>query len=254
MQEFVAALRAEFAKLRGSRGPLIALALFPAISIAVAALDGASANHAIATHSKLLAGDFTPQQAGLDGILYGQVALIALGVLAVTGEYATGMIKLSLLAVPRRGVFLAAKATALAVVATAVAAPTTVAGYLTTQLALGKYGASIGSAGVPRALAGGVAYLVLICLFSAGFAAITRSTVTPLAILIPLVLIGSHLLTLLGATKALARYFPDQAGDQMLTVRATAGGLSPLAGLAVLMAWAAAALLAAGALTKMRDA
>lgn len=228
--------------------------LFVFVSIAVAALGGWSAKQAIETHGRLLRSDFTPQQAGLDGIMYGQVALIALGVVAATCEYGSGMIRLSLPAVPRRGMFSAVKTTVVAALALAVAAPVTVVAYLTTQLALGRYGASIGDAGVPRALAGAVIYLVSMTLFSAGAAVITRSTVAPLAVLIPLVLVGSHLLTIIGATKQLAKYFPDQAGDQMFTVRITAGALSPEVGGAVLLAWAGAAVAVGYVLNRVRDA
>src|SRR5262249_54257881 len=128
------------------------------------------------------------------------------------------------------------------------------AGYATTQVALGKFGASIRDAGVPRAMVGAVAYLVLITLFAAGFAGITRNTVAPLAILIPLVLAGSHLLTLVGATKVIARFAPDQAGEQMLSVHPTSGSLSPLAGFAVLLAWVTVAQLACYVLGRTRDA
>lgn len=256
--EFVAALSAEFAKLRSSRGVSVALALFGFISVGVAALDGWSAHQAIVTHSPMLVSDFTPQQAGLDGVQYGQVALIALGVIVVTGEFGSGMIRLSLLAVPRRGVFLAAKMTALAVVTVVVTAPVAAVAYLTTQVALGPFGASIWSAGVPRALGGAVVYFVLMTLFSAGFAVITRNTVAPLAILIPLVLIGSHLLTLVDATKALAEYLPDRAGDQMLTVKAAgagvSSGLTPLVGCAVLVVWVVVIQVAGYALSQVRDA
>lgn len=251
VEEFIAALRAEFAKFRSLRGLRIALLLFAVITVGLAAVEGLSLRQAIAAHSSRLAPDFTPQQAGFDAALYGQVALIAVGALAVAGEYGSGMIRLSLLAVPRRGVFLAAKMTALTVVATVAAVPVAVGGYAMTQAALGKYGASFRDAGVPRALVGVVAYLVLITLLSAGVAGIARNTIAPLAILIPLVLVGSHLLTLVA--KAVARFAPDQAGEQMLAVHVKAGDMSPAAGFAVLLAWVAAVLLICHAVTRRRD-
>lgn len=253
LEDSMAALRAEFTKIRSSRGALIAAIAFAGISIGVAALDGWSARRAIVTHSHLLRSGFTPQQAGLDGVLYGQVALIALGVLVVTSEYGSGMIRLSLLAVPNRARFIAAKMAALTVAAIAVAVPVTIVSYATTQLALGRYGTSLSAPGVPRALAGAVAYLVLMSLFAAGIAAMTRSPIVPLVILIPMVLVGSHILSIIGATKAIARYFPDQAGNQMLTVHVPAGQLSPIAGFAILLAWAAASQLGGYVLHSVRD-
>jgi hypothetical protein len=59
-----------------------------------------------------------------------------------------------------------------------------------------------------------------------------------LAVLLPMVLAGSHLLSLFGATKEVARYFPDQAGAQMLTVGSHQAG----SGFAVLFARTVAAL------------
>jgi ABC-2 type transport system permease protein len=235
----LAAMRAELTKLRSIRGTLIALMLFVPCSIVVAALDGASAKAAIESHSQLLRAGFTAEQAGLDGILYGQLALLVFGVLAVASEYATGMIRISLLAVPSRGCFYTAKMVTVALAVAIVAIPVTVLSYLVTQFALGSHGASILAAGVPRALAGAVAYLTLMSLFAAGIAALTRSVVAPLVILLPTVLAGSQILSVIGATRAVARYFPDQAGMQLLTVGSHRAGT----GLAVLLAWTVAAQL-----------
>jgi ABC-type transport system involved in multi-copper enzyme maturation permease subunit len=238
VSETLAAVRAETTKLRGIRGTQLALLLFALVSILVAALDGWSAKGALESDNPGLRSDFTPQQAGLDGILYGQLALIVFGVLVVTSEYTSGMMRVSLLAVPRRGRLYAAKMTVTAVAAAAVAVPVTVLGYLVTQWALGSHGASLGASGVPRALAGAVVYLVLMSLFAAGTAAIARNAVLPLAVLLPMVLAGTHILSLIGGTKEMARYFPDQAGRELLTVGSPHTGF----GFTVLLAWTVAAL------------
>ncbi|MGC9437470.1 hypothetical protein [Streptomyces sp. WG5] len=119
MSETAAAVRAEFTKLLGIRGTLAALLLFAPFSLLIAALGGWSAKGAIESDSPGLRPDFTPQQAGLDGVLYGQLALIVFGVLIVSSEYTSGMMRVSLLAVPRRGRLYAAK-TAVTAAATAV--------------------------------------------------------------------------------------------------------------------------------------
>ncbi|CAL9450360.1 hypothetical protein SUDANB145_02428 [Streptomyces sp. enrichment culture] len=238
MSETTAALRAEFTKLRGVRGTFTALLLFAPFSVLIAALGGWSAKGAIESDSPGLRSDFTPEQAGLDGIQYGQLALIVFGVLIVAGEYTSGMMRVSLLAVPRRGRLYAAKMTATAVAAVAVAVPVTVVGYLVTQAALGSHGASIDADGVPRALAGAVVYLTLMSLFAAGVAATARSAVIPLAVLLPMVLAGSQILSVIGATKEVARYFPDRAGAQLLTVDSS----EAYTGALVLLAWTVAAL------------
>ncbi|MFE1955182.1 ABC transporter permease [Streptomyces sp. NPDC059524] len=238
MSETVAAVRAEFTKVRAVRATCLALLLFVPLSVLIAALDGWSAKSAIESDSGMLRDGFTAQQAGLDGILYGQLALIVFGVLVVSTEYSSGMMRVSLLAVPRRGRLYTAKLAVTATAALLVAIPVTVVGYLVTQAALGPHGASIGADGVPRALAGAVLYLTLMSLFATGVAAAARSAVLPLAVLLPLVLAGTQILSVIGATKELARYFPDRAGIQMLTV----GSDDALRGCLVLLAWTAAAL------------
>ncbi|MEV0116156.1 ABC transporter permease [Streptomyces sp. NPDC050844] len=238
MAETLAAVRAEFTKVRGVRGTFLALLLFIPLSLLVAALDGWSARSALESDSGRLRDGFTAEQAGLDGILYGQLALIVFGVLVVSSEYGSGMMRVSLLAVPRRGRLYAAKMAVTATAALLVAIPVTVAGYLVTQLALGSHGASIGADGVPRALAGAVLYLTLMSLFAAGAAAAARSAVVPLAILLPMVLAGSQILSVIGATKEVARYFPDRAGARMLTVDAG----DAYTGGAVLLVWTVTAL------------
>ncbi|NUP23810.1 MAG: ABC transporter permease subunit [Streptomyces sp.] len=239
MSETVAAIRAEFTKLRGVRATFFALLLFVPVSVLIAALGGWSAKGAIESDSPGLRSDFTPEQAGLDGVLYGQLALIVFGALIVSSEYASGMMRVSLLAVPRRGRLYTAKMAVTAAAAAALAIPVTVGSYLVTQLALGPHGSSIDASGVPRALAGAVVYLTLMSLFAAGLAATARSAVIPLAVLLPMVLAGSQILSLVGATKEVVRYFPDRAGARMLSVD---NAHDAYTGCAVVLVWAAAAV------------
>ncbi|HEY9371567.1 ABC transporter permease [Streptomyces sp.] len=238
MSETLAAVHAEFTKLRGVRGTLVALLLFVPVSVLLSALGGWSARGALDSDSPMIRADFTPQQAGLDGILYGQLALIVFGVLVVTSEFGSGMMRVSLLAVPRRGRLYLAKAAVVAGAAAAVAIPVVLVSYLAAQSALGPHGASIGTDGVPRALAGAMVYLILMSLFAAGIAMMARNAIIPLAVLLPMVLAGTHVLSLVGATKELVRYFPDRAGTQMLTVDSP----DAVTGFAVMLAWTAAAL------------
>ncbi|MFF0739108.1 ABC transporter permease [Streptomyces sp. NPDC004111] len=238
MAETVAAVRAELTKLCGVRGTYVALLLFVPTSLLIAALGGWSAKGAIDAGGSGLRADFSPAQAGLDGILYGQLALIVFAVLFVSGEYTSGMMRVSLLAVPRRGRLYAAKAAVTAGAVALLAVPVTVVGYLLTQFALGPHGAAVDASGVPRALAGAVVHLTLMSLFATGLAATARSAVVPLAVLLPMVLAGSQILSVIGATKEMVRYFPDRAGMRMLTV----GSTDALSGFVVLLLWTVAAL------------
>jgi ABC-2 type transport system permease protein len=255
MRDLVAAASAEFTKLRSIRSTLVALSLSFPISIGIGVLEGWSVRGAIASHSPALRPDFSSAQAGFDGVLYGQLALIVFSVLLVTSEYGSRMIGLSLLAVPKRGHFYAAKMIVTGLAAAAVSIPAIVLAYIGTQLALGPYGASPFASGVPRAMLGAVGYLTLMSLFAAGIAVMARNPIVPLAILLPLVLAGSQILSVIGATAAMARFLPDQAGMRMLAVSVDSGDkLSPVAGFAVLLGWTVGALIGGYVLLLRRDA
>jgi ABC-2 type transport system permease protein len=240
MPETLAAARAELTKLRAVRSLGAALLLFVAVSFLVAVLDGWSAKGAIESNNPGLRPDFTATQAGLDGVLYGQLAVIVFGVLVGSCGYTSGLMPSSLLAVPRRGRLFLAKTLVAGAVMAALAVPVCVGGYLVTQTALGSHGASITAPGVPRALTGAVAYLTLMCLFALGSAMAARQAVGPLAVLLPMVLVGSHLLSLVRATRDLAEYLPDRAGTELLTI----GSDQSARGMWVLVCWALVALAA----------
>ena len=101
-----AALRAEWTKLRTVPGPAwLALAVIAA-TVALSAAAAAAARCPAAG----CAAD--PAKISLTGIVLGQAVVAVLAVLVVSGEYSTGMIRVTLAAMPRRGTVLAAKAAA----------------------------------------------------------------------------------------------------------------------------------------------
>ncbi|MET7421565.1 ABC transporter permease [Dactylosporangium sp. NPDC005555] len=196
-----------------------------------------------------------PTKAGLTGVQLGQAVVAVLAVLAIGGEYGTGMIHGTLAAMPRRTGILAAKA----VVVTAAVAPAAVVAVTVAALA----GRHILPAGVPtstvvRAAGGSVVYLVLIGLLAVGVAAVVRNAAAAVGVV----------LALLFLFPVLAAAAPDptwerhllQAGPMTagLAVQATTGldklPIGPWAGLGVTAAWAAAALLAAAIALEARDA
>src|SRR5947209_3618932 len=240
MRALVAASRAELTKLRSMRSILVALSLFFPISIGIGALEGWSLRGAIASHSPMLRSDFSAAQAGFDGALIGQLASIVFSVLLVTSEYGSRMIGLSLIAVPRRGHFYAAKMIVVGLAAAVVAIPAVVLAYMATEFALGPYGSSPVASGVPRAMLGAVGYLTLMSIFAAGIAVIARNPIVPLATLLPLVLAGSQILSIIGATAVIARFLPALAGMRILAVRAGRSvRLSSVAGVALMSMLAA---------------
>lgn len=250
-----AALAAELIKLRSIRSTRITVAVTVGLTIVLAPVTGWTTRIAIDTHNPALRPDFSPVRTGFSDLRDATLGLIVFGVLSVTQEYTSGMIRTSLMAVPQRARFLAAKMAAVALVALLVAIPLTVLSFTEVQLLLGPHGASLLASQVPRALAGCVVYLVLVSLFAAGFAAIVRSPVVSLTTLLPLFTFAPMILKAVGATKDVVKFLPADAGMQMMAVGPDLNdGLSPAAGLAVFTLWTIAALAGGYLILRVRDA
>lgn len=203
----------------------------------------------------------------LTGIDLGQSIVAVLAILAVSNEYSTGTIQTTLLAIPRRIRLLAAKATPLTI-AVLIVATVAVAGCLLAARIILPYSGytpahgyaliSLGHSPTLRAAVGSVLYLVLIALLSLGIATAIRSTSAAVGTVLGLLYLPPLVAQLLGNPtwqRHLRQIAPTTAG---LTIQATTNlhslPIRPWAGIAVLAGWAAASLLTAGLLLRLRDA
>lgn len=255
------AVRAEWTKLRSTPGPAW---LLPAL--VVASIAGGAAVDATA-RCPAAGCETDPARVALSGIALGQAIVAILAVLAIGGEHSTGMIGTTLVAVPGRVTVLAAKAAVLAGVVAAAATVAVIGCLLAGRLVLPRNGfvaahghppLSLGDGPVLRAAVGSVAYLVLIALLSLGVAAAARDSAAAVGVvlgLLYLVPVATLAVTNPHWRRHLQQLAPMSAG---LTVQSTTGTSHPpigaWAGLGVLAAWAAAALLSGGLLLCRRDA
>jgi ABC-2 type transport system permease protein len=237
------ALHAEWTKLRTSPG---ILALLVAVVAGTVAVNAAAAAAACSGPS---CGTDLPKLS-LTGVHLGQAVVATLAVLVMGNEYSTGMVTVTLTAVPRRSWVLAAKAVVVAAVV-AVAAAVAVAGSLIVgQLLLPAHDL------VLRPAVGSVLYLVLVGVLSLGIATAVRNQAAAiggvLALLYALPIV-TGVVTDPAWLKRLQQVGPASAG---LAVQATAGDpvISPWKGLGVLALWALGALLAGVTLLERRDA
>jgi ABC-2 type transport system permease protein len=211
-------LHAEWTKLRTVTGTGWLLLAIIILTVALSAAAAASVTRTSASCN------YDAAKLSLTGVHLGQVAVAMLSVLAICAEYSTGMIRTTLAAMPRRPTVLAAKAAIL------------------TSMTLA---------------AGTVLYLGLIALLSLGIATAVRDSAVAIGVVVgllylfPLIL---HMITDPDWQQRLWRISPMDAG---LTIQATTKlpslPISPWAGLGVLAAWAAAALLGGGLLLRLRD-
>ncbi|MFI6070022.1 ABC transporter permease subunit [Actinoplanes sp. NPDC051343] len=234
-----AVLRSEWTKLRTIRSTVWMLALTFVISVGLAVTSGVSVRTAYQNgNSSMVRADFDPVYSGFVGLLYGQFALIAFGCLLVTSEYGSGTIRATIAAIPQRGLAYAGKLLVGCGTALVVAVATAFVSWPANEAALGPYGVSIGTPGVLRAVAGAALYLTLVCALSVGVGTVLRNSALTLGILIPLFFIIGPILSRIPGVDKAARFLPDQAGNQIMTVgEHKAGTLTPLEGLLVLIAW-----------------
>ena len=240
--EFTPVLRSEWLKIRTLRSlPGALLALFAA-TVAFSALAGVSDDSD---------PGFDPLFASLSGVLPGQIAAISFGAMAVSSEFHQGALRISLAAVPQRGRWFAAKAAVIAVPALLVGLVTALAALLVGRAGLGRAADTLSTGEQLRGVVGCGVYLMLMALFAAGVAALLRSGVATLSLLVPFILVVSFVIG--DATGTVADFLPDKAGQ--LVLRQTYDGtLGPWSGLAVTALWTAAALLAGTWSVRRRDA
>ncbi|NWF28447.1 ABC transporter permease [Streptomyces sp. PKU-EA00015] len=241
-------LRSEWLKIRTVRSQCLTLASVFAATVGFSALMCATFSA-----EELSEPGFDPVHSSFFGLNFGQIAAVCFGSIAVAGEYRDGGIRVSLAAVPRRGVFWAGKIAVVGLLSLAVGLATSAACFALGQTLLGDDGVGIGAPGALRAVVGCGLYLALITLLAAGLAALLRSAPAVMGILIPFLLMLSFVLGDVSQGGGWVDFLPDRAGQQIL-LQEPDGPLGPWTGTGVLVLWVAAALWAGGRRLMRRDA
>ena len=254
-------LHAEWTKLRSAPGALWLLLAAIGLTVALSAAAAAAARCPAAGCGQ------DPARISLTGVYLGQAVVAIVAVLIISNEYSTGMIRTTLAAMPRRLSVLAAKAVIVTGLILATGTVAILGSLLAGRLILPGHGftavhgfgaLSLGDGPVLRATVGSVLYLALIALLSLGIATVVRDSAPAIGLVLGLLYlfpIVAALVTNKNVQRHLLQAAPMTAG---LDIQATTGlrnlPLSPWAGLGVLAAWTAGALLAGGLLLRLRDA
>jgi ABC-2 type transport system permease protein len=250
-------VRSEWTKIRSVASTVWTLSLALVVTIALGMLISALSRHEFDNMSQRDRLSFDPTFISFAGMSLGQLAMIVFGVLVVSNEYSTGMIRTSLAAVPQRGTFLFSKIAVATGLALVVGMATSFVAFFLGQAMLGSHRASIGDSHVLRAVIGGGLYMTLIAVFSMGVAAMLRSPMLSLGILMPFFFLISNILGNVDATKKIGRFLPDQAGSKIMQVVPRIDDNTPYGpwgGLGIMVLWAVAALAGGYVLLKKRDA
>ncbi|GHH53606.1 ABC transporter permease [Streptomyces candidus] len=249
--------KSEWTKIRSVRSTGTTLALAAVFTIGLGFLISALSKNEFAKMDAHELRFADPTFISFVGTSLGQLAMIVFGVMVVGGEYSTGMIRTSLAAVPRRGLFLFSKIAVATLLAFVVALVTSFVTFFVGQAALGPYKASLGDPGVLRAVIGAALYMTLIAVFAMGVTTVLRSPMLSLGILMPLFFLLTPILGNVPATRKVAQYLPDQAGGKVMQVVAPEGDIAPYGpwgGFGIMVLWVLAALCCGWLVLKKRDA
>ncbi|MGE5288668.1 MAG: ABC transporter permease [Micromonosporaceae bacterium] len=252
----VRVMRAEWTKLRTQPSAywslLTAVTLVVGFGIVYSLLRVTRPPHGAALAS------FDPAAISLSGVQLAQIAVGVLGVLLVTGEYSTGLIRTTFAAVPRRLPMLWGKAVLLAAAVAAVSLPAAFAAFAGGQSILSRQHLSVplSQPGVTRAVIGSALYLAVVGLLGLGLGALIRNAAGGIAALFGL-LYGLPLAAgFLPGSMAddVSKYLPANAGQAVTTVQPDPAMLQPWTGFGVLCAYAAVMLAISAARMRRGDA
>ncbi len=248
--------RSEWTKIRSLRSTFWTLLVTAGLTIGLGSLFALGRT----SGREPIGPDFNAAGFPFNALFLSQLAIGVLGVLIVTAEYSSGMIRTTFTAVPQRGLLLAVKASVFALVTFVVAAVTTFVTFFASQWILGRdsrhLGVSLTSPNALRIVVGAALYLTLCGLLGVGLGALLRSTpaaITTLAGLLFILPIMMNFLPLSWHRDAIAQWLPSNAGFQIIEKVAQPLQLTPWVGLAVFAGWVAVTFAVALVLLRRRD-
>lgn len=253
-------LASEWTKIRSVRSTYWTLLAAAATTIGLSAIVCAVVVAQFAHLSAKERLTLNPASTSLTGGILAQLAIAVLGVLVITSEYGTGMIRTTFAAVPQRLSVLAAKVTVFAAVTLAVTTASCFIAFFIGQAMLSAkgIGVSIGAPNALRTVVGTALYLVTLGLVALGIGALIRKTAGAISAVVAMIFVlpalSSFLPSSLGAVQ---KFLPTNAGQAIIDGTHRSGGppsLSPWVGLGVFFLYAVVLLAAAGYTIVRRDA
>jgi ABC-type transport system involved in multi-copper enzyme maturation permease subunit len=250
-------VRSEWTKLRSLRSTRWSLLAATILTIGFPILAASVISAHWGHRSPAERASFNPLDVSLIGSQIAQLAIGVLGVLVITGEYSTGMIRASFTAVPKRLPVLWAKTAVFAAVTFALMLPAVLIAFFASQSILSRHHAEIAfsHAHVARAVIGAALYLTAIAIFSLSLGTILRNTAGGIATFAAILFVIPPLMNVFPQSwnDAVSPYLPSNAGRAILALTKDAHSLGPWTGFGVLCAYAFGALAVAAVLLVRRD-
>jgi len=248
----------EWTKLRSLRSTRWSLLVAVVFTIGLPALFAAVTSSHWGSMGPREQADRHPLDIALAGVNLSQLAIGVLGVLVITGEYATGMIRASFTAVPKRLPVLWAKIAVFGAVSFLLALPSVLVAFFASQAILSKHDilqTSFSANGVARSVIGGAVYLMLFGIFCLALGAIVRNTAGGIATFVGVFFVIPPLLNVFPTSwqNAINPWIPNSAGRSIFQLTHGTHSLSPLGGLLVSLGYVGFALALAAILLIRRD-
>jgi ABC-2 type transport system permease protein len=251
-------LRSEWVKLRSVRSTFWALTVTVVLGVGLGAVISAVTAHAYARFSVAAKLSWDPTGVSQAGVAIASLAIVVLGVLFISSEYSSGMIRTSLIAVPRRGRLLAAKSLVFAGVTFVVGEVVCFVAFFVGQALMSGHAphAALGDPGVARAVLGGGLYLAALAVLSVAAGALLRHPAAAIAAMMAVVLVLPAIAQALPDSwrNPVTEFWPTQAGDQITSVYHSAHTLQPWPGFGVMCLFVAIVYAIAWTLLDRRDA
>lgn len=247
----------EWTKLRSVRSTRWSLLIATVLTIGFPILAATVISSHWGSRSPGERAHFNPLDSALIGSQIAQLAIGILGVLVISAEYSTGMIRATFTAVPKRLPVLWAKAAVFAVVTFVLMLPSVVIAFFASQSILSRHHANIAWShpGVARAVIGASLYLTVIAIMTVGLGTIVRNTAGGIATFAAIFFVIPPLMNVLPTSwnNAVSPYLPGNAGRAILSIRPDPQSLAPWTGFAVFCGYAALSLAVAAVLLVRRD-
>jgi ABC-2 type transport system permease protein len=247
-------LLSEWTKIRTLRSTFFSLAVAIAIGVGL----GTLISYESGIHYRASQGPWDPTATSLGALMIGQLAIAVLGVLTITGEYSTGMIRTTLAAVPRRGRLLATKAAVFTGVALVAGEVLSWVAFALGQMVMQGHAptAALSQPGVARAVLGAGLYVALIGLMAVAIGTLVRHTAGAIVSVVALLFVLPGVLEALPYSwrNPVEEYWPTNAGSQVLEVTRSSHTLSAWLGFGEFALFVALLLGLAFWLLQRRDA
>jgi ABC-2 type transport system permease protein len=255
---FADALRSEWTKLRSVRSTFWALAVTIVLGVGLGAAISAAAAHGYAKSSAATRLSWDPTSNSLDGIGIATLAIAVLGVLFISSEYSSGMIRTSLIAVPKRGRILAAKAVVFAVVTFVVGEVTSFTAFFLGQALISGHAptATFADPGVARAVVGAGLALTALAVLSVAVGTLLRHPAAAISCMVAILFVLPAIAAALPDSwrNPVLEFWPTLAGGQISSVHIAAHSLQPWPGFGVMCLFVAIVYAIAWTLLDRRDA